>query len=257
MLADHYTKLVQDGSDAEDDEDFLKVKRRVSLSPTPSNTSDDEPSDSTHPATIELGGKSLTIDSKRRAKLLESKKGVAKLKPKGQRLVFDDEGEAHAIYELQDEDGFRKDGAAEEQRKKFLEEEAERVRAADLDDREVAKEKRREKRERRKAREREMKEAAAEDSGDDEGVEVQGLLPFELPPEWADGDEEEKGTKRQRVDDEEEEDAAEEKEDKKERKKAKREKKEKRKEKRRKVIEAQEEPETLEDLEALASGLLA
>lgn len=163
---------------------------------------------------------------------MTSKKELAKLKPKGTKLIFDDDGNSHAMYELQDEDGFRADGTAEAQRRRFVEEEREKVREADVQDRVLAKEKRREKKEKRRRREAEeaAREAEAEES--DGGVK---FLPYEPPEEFG---EEERGVKRQRKwfeDDLEEGGKG---------------------GRKGKVIEAVDEPETLEDLETLASGLL-
>jgi ATP-dependent RNA helicase DDX10/DBP4 len=122
-----------------------------------------------------------------------------------------------------------------------LEGEAARVRDADLDDKQLAKQKKREKREKRKARE------AAEKAGidDDEAPELVGLEDGEDPMELlaslplAD-EEEERPTKRPKKWFEDDSDV---------------EKKKVSKRKHR-VIEAEDEPETLEDLEALAAGLL-
>lgn len=158
-------------------------------------------------------------------------------------MVFDDDGVAHQLYELEDEADFRKRGTAEEQRAKFLEEEAARVREADLDDKQLAKQKKREKREKRKAREAAEKEGSDEDvapelvnAGDDQ--DPMALL-ASLPLGDEDEDDDERPAKRPKKWFED--DSGDEK------KVAKR---------RGRVIEADDEPETLEDLEALAAGLL-
>lgn len=172
---------------------------------------------------------------------MTSKKELAKLKPKGTKLIFDDDGNSHAMYELQDEDGFRADGTAEAQRRRFVEEEGRKVREADVQDRVLAKEKRREKKEKRRRREAEEAARDAEAEAEAEAEESDGgvkFLPYEPPEEF---EEEERGVKRQRkwFEDDLEEGEKGEKEGKKG-----------------KVIEAVDEPETLEDLEMLASGLL-
>jgi ATP-dependent RNA helicase DDX10/DBP4 len=113
----------------------------------------------------------LIIDSKRREKLLKSKKKLLKFKESGTKLVFDDEGNAHQIYELEDEDAFKAKGTAEEQRQKFLEEEAQRVRESDLLDKALAKDKRRAKKEKRKERER-GEDGASDEDGDEEAPEL-------------------------------------------------------------------------------------
>ncbi|KAI5843867.1 P-loop containing nucleoside triphosphate hydrolase protein [Morchella snyderi] len=253
VLADHYKNLIVDDPTAaasDDDEgDFLTVKRTGYDSDLSSSSSD--AGTKPKPKTIDLGGKDLTIESKRREKMMTSKKELAKLKPKGTKLVFDDDGNAHALYELQGLDAFRADGTAEDQRKRFVEAEGERVKVADVEDRRVAKEKRREKKEKRKRREAEEAERMrAEESGDEGGEGYGGgLLPYEAPPGVESGSEQE-----------EEEVVQEEREKKRQRKWFEDDPEEEEKGKKGKrggrVIEAAEEPETLEDLEALASGLL-
>ena len=184
VLADHYANMINDGrnqpagmkADADEDNEFLTVKRRLS------NTSDmsvelhmdalREPS--TARQTVPVANKEpLIIDSKRRERLLKSKKAMLKLKGKGTKLVYDDDGNAHQVYELEDEEQFQQRGSAGEQRAKFLEEERNRVHAADLLDKETAKEKRRERKEKRKARE------ALEKGGEVSGAQAV-LEPYEV-----------------------------------------------------------------------------
>ncbi|OQO00278.1 ATP-dependent RNA helicase [Cryoendolithus antarcticus] len=169
VLADHYSKMIKsddqpatdsllDDDDAEDD--LFDIKRRIpaaSSSPEPDVASGavaEDNADISGPKTILLPGASapLIIDSARRAKLLKSKKKLLQFKNSGTKLVFDDDGTAHQIYELEDEAAFRARGEAEEQRKRFLEEEGERVRVADGEDKAAAKAKRREKIVKRKER---------------------------------------------------------------------------------------------------------
>lgn len=279
VLAPHYRKLVDNDSGSED-EDFLAVKR-VGYSPSPSaspsssraaspeptsatEATDDPTSTSastTEPKTIDLGGKSLVIDSNRRAKLLTSKKALAALKPRGQKLIFDEDGTAKPLYTLVDEEGYKQAGGdVNREREQFVETEKRRVEEEDEVDREVARRKKKEKREKRKERERmeELEKGAGGDdlgSGDEDGgVMIEGLEEYVHAPDPEDMDLEEsdveKGERRK------------EKKDKKKRKDKKKEKGgdgedgERRKKKRRKVLEQMEEPETLEDLERLASGLL-
>ena len=252
VLSGHYSKMIADENldedddglrDADEDNDFLSVKRVVLV--------DDDDSDegavaAAGPAARVIEGISkepIVIDSKRREKMLTSKKQMLKLKEKGTKMVFDEDGVAHQLYELEDEADFRKRGTAEEQRAKFLEEEAARVREADLDDKQLAKEKKREKREKRKARE------AAEKAGSDEDVAPELVnagdaqdpmaLLASLPLGDEDGDDDERPAKRPKKWFED--DSGDEK------KVAKR---------KGRIIEADDEPETLEDLEALAAGLL-
>lgn len=253
VLSGHYSKMIADDDaekaddgqdDAEEDNDFLSVKRVV---PVDESSDEEEAVAAPGPAAKVIPGigkEPLVIDSKRREKLLKSKKKLLKLKEKGTKMVFDEDGVAHQMYELEDEDDFRQRGPAEAQRAKFLEEEAARVREADLDDKQLAKQKKREKREKRKARE------AAERDGiiyDDDGEapelvdanDDQDPMEFLASLPMADEDEDDRPAKRPRKwfeDDSED-----------EKKVAKR---------KGRVIEAADEPETLEDLEALAAGLL-
>lgn len=165
VLADHYAKLVDhdndqnthDTVDANEDEDFLSVRRQLSNASSIDSGSDELPNplrDVVGKKIIEgLGKEAIVIDSKRREKLLKSKKKLLKLKDKGKKLVFDEEGHAHEIYELEDEDQFKEKGAAESQKAQFLDVEQARLQAVDLADKVTAKAKRKEKREKRKARE--------------------------------------------------------------------------------------------------------
>ncbi|KAL7948580.1 DEAD domain-containing protein [Trichoderma barbatum] len=254
VLSSHYSKLVLGGGDAgkdDDDEedDFLAVKRRLNdddvdvlTGKTPINAA----------KVIELGGDDLyVVDSKRREKALQSKKKMAKFRGNSSKLVFDEDGEAHEIYELQDEEDFKQQGPAEEQRQKFLDSETVRVKEADVDDKLLAKQKKREKKEKRKAREA-MEMAGGDGAdpqlgGNDDGEDPLALLrslPMAGEDRSDDSDAEppRKKTKKWFQDDSDDEDA---------KKKSKGKKK-----KGGKVIEVDQEPETLEDLEALAAGLL-
>lgn len=170
VLADHYSKLINDDGtlvdpskttgatdDADEDDDFLSVKRRFDAGDDDLGGSSDEESAPKGVKVVQLDGKdSLVIDSKRREKLLKSKKKLLKFKGKGTKLVYDDEGNAHEMYEMEDEEDFKARGDAKDQKAQFLAEETERTRVADVEDKEVAKQKKREKKEKRKAREREL-----------------------------------------------------------------------------------------------------
>lgn len=262
VLSSHYRKLLGDDVDDDnnDDDDFLSVKRVLNddgLDAAAGTTQS-----TTLPKVVKLGNNSeLVIDSNRREKLLRSKKKLAKYMDKPNKLVFDDDGNAHAIYELQDEDDFRGEGPAEQLRREFVEHEATKVREADVGDKETAKQRRKEKRERQKAREREEMGLAPSGGGgggggvatlaggsDDDEDPLALLRSLPMPgEEESDGGEEESGPPKKKVkkwfqDDSEEEE-----------RKA---KKERRKKGGKKVIEMDREPENLEDLEALAAGLL-
>jgi len=242
VLTDHYAKLVNEddkdavrkSSDVEEDNDFLSVKRRLSVES--GLDSEAEGSAFQKLAEEEDNKKTIVVDSKRREKLLKSKKKLLKLKGKGKKLIFDDEGKPHQIYELEDEEQFKERGPADAQKSMFLEAEQERLQAADVADKHAAKEKKKVKRAKRNAREREGNEHGKEERGavlvpleDDEGGEMDGDVE-EASPEPV-----KKRPKKWFEDDSGDE----------------------RKFKRRQENQASvEEPETLEDLEALASGLL-
>lgn len=255
VLSSHYKNLVIDGEDGkkdgddDEDADFLSVKRRL-------NDDDlDEESNNAFKNSVKViegmgGDQPYIVDSKRREKALQSKKKMLKFKGNPTKLVYDDDGNAHAVYELQDEDDFAEAGPAAEQRRKFVEGETERVREADVDDKALARQKRRDKKDKRKAR---------------EAMERAGIDPDEAVPQLVAGDDSEDPLALLRSlpmgDDEPESESEAERpkkrakkwfEDDSEAEEAER----KRKKGRGKVFEVQDEPETLEDLEALATGLL-
>ncbi|KAF9885884.1 ATP-dependent RNA helicase dbp4 [Aspergillus nanangensis] len=254
VLAGHYSKLINDDGtlvettkatdEADEDDDFLSVKRRFDAGDKElevggsSDESDSEPEPEPKKKGVKLvsldGKDPLVIDSKRREKLLKSKKKLLKFKGKGTKLVYDDDGNAHELYEMEDEDDFKAKGDAKEQRARFLAEETERTRVADLEDKEVVKQKRREKKEKRKARERELLE-------EEENEERLAQLP---PTEDNDRDqfspsedEAPRRSKKQRVREESESE-------------------EERRPKKPTKWTAPKEIQTLEDLESLATGLL-
>ncbi|KAJ5584845.1 ATP-dependent RNA helicase dbp4 [Penicillium hispanicum] len=261
VLAEHYSKLINDdgtmvasgagngaGEDADEDADFLSVKRRFAAGDADLDQGGSDSEDSAAEKPIKVvqvdGAEPLVIDSKRREKLLKSKKKMLKYKGKGTRLVYDDEGNAHEIYEMEDEDQFKARGDADAQRQRFLAEETERTRRADLEDKEVVREKRRDKKEKRRARERALAEEEAD--GEEGGVQLPHV-PFEIPgsdSESASEAEKPRPSKKARVSF-----AASDRDSDDERpRKSKTSKKDKK--------GAEPQIETLEDLEALASGLL-
>ncbi|KAI6247871.1 ATP-dependent RNA helicase dbp4 [Erysiphe necator] len=159
VLSSHYSKIIAEDhtvpnqyEDAEEDNEFLTVKRVI---PVDDENKNDDVSqmipDLKPKIIIGIGKEQITIDSKRKEKLLKSKKKLLKFKEKGTKLVYDDDGNPHQIYELEDEDAFHKKGAPELQRAKFLEEEASRIKVADVDDKILVKKKKKEKREKLKA----------------------------------------------------------------------------------------------------------
>lgn len=267
VLSGHYTKLVANGDEvtgdttaaapagadgAEEEEDFLSVKRVLNDSELDAESA---LAPGAKPKVLSYGGQDFIVDSKRREKALQSKKKMLKFKGRGEKLVFDEDGNAHQIYELQNEDDFEKEGPAEALRKKFVEGEAARVKEADVDDKLAAKGRLKEKRLKRKQREAEERgevvpkgaegpQVAGGDDGDEDPLALLRSLPIAGEGgggEYSGSEDErpKKKTKKWFQDDSDEE----------------REKKKKAK-KGGKVLEIDHEPETLEDLEALASGLL-
>ncbi|KAK9371364.1 P-loop containing nucleoside triphosphate hydrolase protein [Lipomyces kononenkoae] len=165
VLSRHYMNLIKDDdygrprADEEEDEDggFMSVKRRnhdlSDSNASESETEQIEPSNN-GPATK----KKAQIDngpiSNRQAKAALSKKAMSKTGPNPTKLVFDDEGKPHAIYEFEDEEGFKKYGDAETQKTEFINREEQRMRKVDVVDKAVAKEKRKEKKRKQRERER-------------------------------------------------------------------------------------------------------
>ncbi|KAJ5256809.1 ATP-dependent RNA helicase dbp4 [Penicillium angulare] len=199
VLAEHYSKLINDdgtmvaapsgngaGEDADEDADFLSVKRRFAAGDAGLDQVDSDSDGSKAGKKIKKvaldGQDPLVIDSKRREKLLKSKKALLKFKGKGTKLVYDDEGNAHEIYEMEDEDQFNARGDAKAQRERFLADETERTRRADIDDKELVREKKREKKEKRRERERALAEEEAD--SEDGGFQLP-YIPFKDPMESA------------------------------------------------------------------------
>ena len=190
VLADHYSKLIyeDDGTtsagavntnpataDAGEDDDFLSVKRRFNAGDENLGADADDITDHKK-KTVQIDGKEdLIIDSKRREKVLASKKKLLKYKGKGTKIVYDEDGNPHDVYEMEDEDDFKKRGTAAEQRAEFLELEAERARLADVRDKEIAKQKKREKKEKRRARAKGL----LDDDGEGPEERVAVLAPYE------------------------------------------------------------------------------
>lgn len=201
VLSDHYLNMVKGGVEEEaDEEDFMTVKRQDHIL-----MSDDEDSALSNVPT-----------SKRAAKQALSKKQSLKTKGMPTKMVFDDEGNPHALYEFDDEEDFKKAGAVEDQVKDFVDRETKDMQGADVDDKELVKQKRQEKKRKRQdaeARLRELEEAAERSESEDESDDGQTAK----KPKWF-----------QREEESEDDDG---------------------------VLEV-EEPTTLEDLESLTSKLL-
>ena len=138
ILSSHYGKLVEQdetpvpsGGDNGDDEDFFSLKR----------ADHDLPTDLAEYSDL----------SKRKIRMMKSKKALAKAGPRGTKLVFDEDGRAHELYEFKD----AKDVDVERDGTEFMRKEIGKMQRADADDKVAAKEKKREKKRKRKERERE------------------------------------------------------------------------------------------------------
>ena len=174
VLADHYAKMIRADDESGDnieglngeqslDDDLFSVKQRIPVQDDVDLSGEEELDAQGKSVHIPGAKEPVILDSKRREKLLKSKKKLLKLKDKGTKLVFDDDGNAHPIYELEDEAGFKAAGSVDEQRRRYLDEGATRVKEADLTDKATAKAKRRVKKEKRKARDQ------AQDDDDEPG----------------------------------------------------------------------------------------
>ena len=194
VLAGHYQQLIEedaepiadgDNTGIQDDSGFMSVKRRfeagdeaLGASSESDEKSEADKENDTRPQKIQLGPKAddaLTVDSKRREKLLSSKKKLLKFKGHGSHLHFEsDNDEPTEKHYYQDEETFAEEGLPEEQRQKFLDEERSKAKQRDLVDKEVARSKRQAKKEKRKVRDRaEGQDFGGDDNDEDDGLDVQ------------------------------------------------------------------------------------
>ncbi|KAL8893707.1 MAG: hypothetical protein Q9192_005004, partial [Flavoplaca navasiana] len=199
ILSEHYTKLIENDDntptnvqrqrittgldDNKDDQDFLSIKRRIDALPSPQQPPTNPPLDLSSPKPKSRKPKPPKFDSNRARRILTNKElYLPKHGPKAHRLVFDDQGAPHEVYEFEDEKEFKK-GDVEKQREEFRGKEERRLKEVDRAiDKGVEKEKRRKKREKRRKREREERV-----DGEDE-VRVE-LVPFEGLEEGGSGGE--------------------------------------------------------------------
>lgn len=185
ILTDHYAKLIdqnQDGhsenADEADHAEFLTVKRRINENDLHRLVGSE--ADTTTPnkpcrfkkIITGIGKDPVVIDSKRKEKLLKSKKKLLKLKGNGTKLVFDADGNARQIYDLEDENQFRQRGAPEVQKAEFLEAEGKRLQEADQIDKEAIKEKRKNLKEKKKRKALEAASAGSQSAEDIDGRAV-------------------------------------------------------------------------------------
>ncbi|KAG4303563.1 hypothetical protein PCANB_000004 [Pneumocystis canis] len=152
VISDHYKKMIEnndllvnnnsidDNDDSindgfinddfiNDDDDFMKIK---SLN---------------HHSNIEESVENnFNTFSKRKQKIAMSKKAMLKYRPKGSKLIYDEEGNATDVYKFQDEVSFHQAGTVNDQKTKYLEKEKEKMIENDIMDKIETKEKRRQKR---------------------------------------------------------------------------------------------------------------
>lgn len=222
VLSEHYLNITKSQAQKDEDEDFITVKRKDHIL-------NEE----------ELPELSLPTSRRSQKKAL-SKKASLSSKGNATKMVFDDEGNAHPVYELEDEEDFHKKGPAESQKQEFLNKEAKVMAEEDTEDKVLAKEKRQEKkRKRQEAIRREMEnEIAGELSEDEEAAAYVGTgnLSDDMKDDYeSDSETLSRANKKQRFNNLEDEQSHEEDHN--------------------DIIEV-EAPQTLEDLESLTSRLI-
>ncbi|KAK6203466.1 ATP-dependent RNA helicase DBP4 [Scheffersomyces amazonensis] len=164
VLSEQYLHMTgADGEGTDEEEDFMTVKRQ-----------DHQLIEE------ELPDLSVPV-SKRQAKKALSKKASIASKGNPSKLKFDDDGVAHAIYELEDEEDFKKAGDARDQKAAFVLKESEVMNEADVEDKATAREKRQEKKRRRKELERQAREEEEDyESADDNDNQLTADLDRDL-----------------------------------------------------------------------------
>lgn len=158
VLSDHYKKLSV--AEQDDDEDgFMTIKRRDhKIEERGEDSSED----------VDNNDEGVKVSSKRASKRALSKKQSRLAEGKtSTKLVFDDEGGAHPLYEFDTEADFHKKGLPEDQRQEFVSAEREELKQRDLDDKEKLRLRRQEKKRRRKELERLAREGDVNE--EDEG----------------------------------------------------------------------------------------
>ncbi|KAH8116475.1 DEAD-domain-containing protein [Phellopilus nigrolimitatus] len=140
ILSEHYTKLIDHSADDvvgdDDDDDFITLKR----------------ADHGLPDSLPIS----EMLSKRKQKMGQSKKAMLKHHGLGEKLLFDDEGRAHQLYEMREVDEEFEGKDVLQEARDFAEGERGKLKEANVQDKEEAREKRKEKKCKRKDREREV-----------------------------------------------------------------------------------------------------
>ncbi|SMN20807.1 similar to Saccharomyces cerevisiae YJL033W HCA4 Putative nucleolar DEAD box RNA helicase [Maudiozyma saulgeensis] len=158
VLSEHYMNVtgVQGAENEEDEDNFMTIKRKDHI------LNEDELPELSLPTSIRGQKRAL------------SKKASLSTKGNASKTVFDDDGVAHPVYELEGEEDFAKKGDAKTQKDEYLKKETEVMATADSTDKQVAKEKRQEKK--RKRLEAMRREEMAEYSDNEGDVETQVYL---------------------------------------------------------------------------------
>ena len=143
VLSSHYSKLIEHDPASNDDgsdDEFITLKR-----------ADHDLAES---ETLPLDSSDL---SKRKLKLGKAKRAIAK-NGVAQKLVFDEAGKPHEIYEMADPDAWyeSKGGlvGVKEEGQLFAQEEGLKMRVADVTDKQEARDKKRDKKRKRKEKEK-------------------------------------------------------------------------------------------------------
>ncbi|KAJ1301101.1 hypothetical protein OPQ81_003517 [Rhizoctonia solani] len=177
ILSEHYTKLVDhEDNEADQDDDFITLKR----------ANHDLPHDESHPTqrSALLNNFSQEDISQRKLKIGQSKRAMLKYKSGGTKLVFDENGGAHPLYEMRDDAAFKQEAGGDVigAGKAYVDQVRSRMRDEDVVDKEEARAKKKEKKRKRKAHEQEAMGtgvmALAPDADDDGYVspDFDGLL---------------------------------------------------------------------------------
>ncbi|EDO17640.1 hypothetical protein Kpol_1004p13 [Vanderwaltozyma polyspora DSM 70294] len=181
VLSEHYLNITKAQAQEDEDDDFISIKR-------------------TDHALNEEELPQLSLPSSRRAqKRALSKKASLSTKGNATRVVFDDDGAAHPVYELQGEEDFIKAGAAEDQKLEYLQKEKDVMNEVDVEDKQVAKQKKQEKKRKRlEAIRREMEADMDNESSGEEKVPFLGTGNLSDDMQDPDSDDEEGSRLRKR-----------------------------------------------------------
>ncbi|KAG8701714.1 ATP-dependent RNA helicase dbp4 [Ceratobasidium sp. 423] len=154
ILSEHYTKLINhEDNETDHDDDFITLKR------VDHYLSDDEPRP-TQQSTL-LNKVDREDISQRKLKIGQSKRAMLKYKSGGTKLVFDDDGGAHPLYEMQDDAAFKQEAGGDVigAGKAYVDRVRTRMRDEDTVDKQEAREKKKEKKRKRKEQEQEAEGA--------------------------------------------------------------------------------------------------